>query len=204
MQNILNGLTGVISSLGLPAIFLLMFAESSLIPIPSEVTMSFAGFLAGRGYFSLFAAILVGSIASIMGAMLIYMIVYKKGEDWVKKIVAKYGKYIFMREEEYEKSKTWFNKHNQWLVFVARLLPVVRMFIALPAGVTRMNTYLYFSLVSVAALIWSATFSFIGFKLGENWTAVEPIFKKFQFLIIILGVGAIAFYIYHHLKRRKH
>lgn len=202
-SHFLNIIFNFMGRYGLFAVFTFMFAESSLIPIPSEATMALSGFLAGLGYFNIWSGILVGSLASIMGSMFIYTIAYKKGEGWVRKIIKKWGKYIFLHEEEYDKSKEWFSKRSQWIVFIARLMPVIRMFIALPAGVTKMNTTLYLVLVTVAAFIWSGVFSFIGFKLGANWVVIEPYFKKFQIAIVALLILGIIWYIRKHLKHNK-
>lgn len=200
---ILNFIFDFMGKLGLWSVLIFMFAESALIPIPSEATMAMSGFLAGMGYFSLWSGILVGSMASIAGALLIYFIAYKKGETWVRGFIKKYGKYIFIHEEEYDKSKEWFTKYSQWIVIIARLTPVIRMFISLPAGVTKMNPLIYTLLVTIAAFVWSTVFSFIGFKFGENWTVIEPFFKRFQYLVILAGVALIALYFYKHLRHGK-
>jgi len=202
-SHFLNIIFDFLGKYGLWAVFAFMFAESSLIPIPSEATMALSGFLAGMGYFNIWLGIFVGSIASILGSMFIYTISYKKGEAWIKKIIKKFGKYVFLQEEDYDKSKEWFSKRSQWIVFFARLMPVIRMFISLPAGVTKMNTFLYLSLVSLAAFIWSGTFSFIGYKLGENWVVIEPFFKKFQIVIIAAFALGIVWYIRKHLKKAR-
>lgn len=202
-SHLLNLIFDFMGRYGLLAVFIFMLAESSLIPIPSEATMALSGFLAGMGYFNIWIGIIVGSLASIIGSMFIYTITYKKGEKWVKQIINKWGKYIFLHEEDYEKSKEWFIKRSQWVVFIARLMPVIRMFIALPAGVTKMNTTLYLILVTIAAFIWSGIFSFIGFKLGANWVVIEPYFKKFQIAIVALFFLGAIWYIRKHLKHNK-
>ncbi|MFC1624826.1 DedA family protein [Patescibacteria group bacterium] len=202
-SHFLNFIFEFLGKYGLWAVFAFMFAESSLIPIPSEATMALSGFLSGLGYFNIWSGILVGSLASIMGTMFIYTISYKKGEPWVKKIIKKYGKYIFLHEGDYEKSKEWFSKRSQWLVFIARLTPVIRMFISLPAGVTKMNTTLYLVLVTIAAFIWSSVFSFVGYKLGENWIIIEPFFKKFQILIIVVFILGLIWYLKKHLSSKN-
>jgi membrane protein DedA with SNARE-associated domain len=199
----INIIFDFIGKYGLLAVFVFMFAESSLIPIPSEATMALSGFLAGLGYFNIWQGILVGSLASILGSAFIYTIAYKKGESWIRKIIKKWGKYVFLYEEEYDKSKIWFSKRSQWVVFIARLMPVIRMFISLPAGVTKMNTTLYLILVTIAAFIWSTIFSFVGYKLGENWIVIEPYFKKFQVGIVLLLILGIIWYIRKHLKQKK-
>lgn len=203
MEIIVNTLTGLINSYGLLAVFILMTAESALIPIPSEVTMPFAGFMAGRGVFDFWTAIAVGAFGNLAGSLLAYWLGYTKGEDWVRIAIRKWGKWLLIRESEFDKSKSWYQKYGQGITFASRLLPIVRTFISLPAGIARMNLTLFSILTFIGSLFWSGVLAFIGLKLGENWLSVEPIFRKFQFVIVGLGVLAVIFYIYTHLKRRK-
>lgn len=184
------------------AVFLLMTAESALIPIPSEITMPFAGFLAGRGVMGFWPAVLVGALGNLVGSLLAYWLGYVKGEEWVRVVIKKWGKWLLLREEEFDKSKDWFAKYGQGITFGSRLLPIVRTFISLPAGIAKMNLPYFALLTLIGSFLWSGVLAFIGLKLGENWLTIEPVFRKFQFVIVGLGIAAVAFYIWTHLKRR--
>jgi len=203
MQTIASILTTFISHFGLLAVLLLMTAESALIPIPSEVTMPFAGFLAGVGVLNIWAAIIVGALGNLFGSLLAYWLGYAKGEEWVRVAIRKWGKWLLMSEREYDRAKNWFVKYGQGITFGSRVLPIVRTFISLPAGIAKMNLKYFAILTFIGSLLWSGILAYFGLKLGQNWQALEPYFRKFQLVIIALGVGAVAFYIYHHLKRRK-
>lgn len=197
-----EGLTGLISSYGLWAVFVLMTAESALIPIPSEITMPFAGFLAGRGVFSFWTVIFVGALGNLVGSLLAYWLGYYKGEEWVRFAVKKWGKWLLIKESEFDKSLKWFAKYGQGVTFGSRLLPIVRTFISLPAGIAKMNITLFSILTFIGSFIWSWFLAWLGLKLGQNWLSIEPYFRKFQFVIIGIFVALTTLYIYKHLKRR--
>jgi len=179
-----------------------MTAESALIPIPSEVTMPFAGFMAGRGILSFWATVTVGATANLVGSLLAYWLGWAKGEDWLRFAIRRWGKWLLIREAEFDRAKDWFHSYGQGVVFASRFLPVVRTFISLPAGIAKMNLPIFSILTFIGSFIWSAFLAFLGLKLGQNWLAVEPYFRKFQFLIVGLFVAAVALYIRTHLKRK--
>ena len=195
-------ITGIIEAYGLLAVFVLMTLESALIPIPSEVTMPFAGFLAGRGIMNFWAAVTVGAAANLVGSLIAYWIGFTKGEEWVRVVIKKWGKWLFIKEKEFDRAKKWFQKYGGIVAFTSRLLPVVRTFISLPAGIARMNLPLFSILTFIGSFIWSAFLAFLGLKLGQNWLAIEPYFRKFQFLVIGAGVVAVALYVRAHLKEK--
>lgn len=198
-----TNLTALISNYGLLAVFLLMTAESALIPIPSEITMPFAGFLAGRGVFDFWTVIAVGALGNLTGSLLAYWLGYAKGEDWVRIAIRKWGKWLLIRESEYDKSKAWYQKYGQGITFASRLLPIVRTFISLPAGIAKMNLPLFSTLTFIGSLFWSSVLAYVGLKLGENWLSIEPYFRKFQLLIIIIFILLGFLYVKIHLKHRK-
>lgn len=200
---IVTQLTILIENYGLFAVFILMTAESALIPIPSEVTMPFAGFMVSRGLLNFWSAVTVGAFANLAGSLLAYWLGYAKGEEWVKGAIKRWGKWLLIKESEYERARNWFHNYGQWVAFGSRLIPVVRTFISLPAGIAKMNLPLFSLLTFVGSFIWSAFLAFLGLKLGQNWLAIEPYFRKFQFLIVGIGIVAVILYIRAHL-RNKH
>lgn len=199
---VVGNLTNLIETKGLFAVFVLMTAESALIPIPSEVTMPFAGFLAGRGLMNFWLAILVGSVGNLVGSLLAYWLGFVKGETWTRYAIGRWGKWLLIRESEFDIAKKWFAKYGQAVTFSSRLLPIVRTFISLPAGIAKMNLAKFSLLTFIGSFIWSGFLAWLGLKLGQNWLAIEPYFRKFQILIITLVVFAVAFYFWRHLKKK--
>jgi membrane protein DedA with SNARE-associated domain len=196
-------LTSAITSYGYLAVFILMTAESALIPIPSEVTMTFAGFLAGVGVLNIWIAILIGAVGNLFGSLIAFFLGRKMGEDWIRVAIKKWGKWILVHEKDFDKSLAWFAKYGQGITFGSRLLPIVRTFISLPAGISKMNTKKFALFTFIGSFIWSGVLAFLGLKLGQNWQMIDPYFRKFQFLIVGLIILAVGFYIYSHLKKNK-
>jgi membrane protein DedA with SNARE-associated domain len=195
-------LTSFISSYGYFAIFLFMTAESCLIPIPSEVTMTFAGFLAGIGILNIWVAIFIGALGNLIGSLLAFWIGRKMGEEWIRSAVRNWGKWLLIREKDYDKALTWFNKYGQGITFGSRLLPIVRTYMSLPAGIADMDIKLFSLLTFIGSFIWSGVLALVGLKLGQNWSAIEPFFRKFQYLVIGIVIILIILYIWRHLRRR--
>jgi len=202
-ETIVHLLTGIIETYGLLAVFVLMTLESALIPIPSEITMPFAGFLAGRGLMNFWAAVTVGAIANLTGSLLAYWLGFTKGEEWTRGAIKRWGKWLLIKEKEFDRAKKWFQDYGNWVAFGSRLLPVVRTFISLPAGIAKMNIILFSIFTFIGSFIWSAFLAFLGLKLGQNWLAIEPYFRKFQFLIVGAGLLAVILYVRAHLKERR-
>jgi membrane protein DedA with SNARE-associated domain len=196
-------LTNFISSYGYFAVFIFMTLESALIPIPSEVTMTFAGFLAGLGIVNIWVVILVGAFGNLFGSLLAFWLGRKMGEEWIRVAIRKWGKWILIHEKDFDKALYWFEKYGQGITFGSRLLPIVRTFISLPAGISKMDVKKFSFYTFIGSFIWSGVLAFVGLKLGQNWTAVEPFFRKFQFVIIGLVVLAVIVYVYKHVKRGK-
>jgi len=204
LATIAHWITDSVSTLGYPAVFLLMLVESALIPIPSEVTMPFAGFLVGLGKLNFWLVVLAGGVGNLVGSLLAYALGYWGQERFVRRLVKKYGKYLLITYEEVETAERWFRQRGELIAFTSRLLPVVRTFISLPAGFSQMNIF-KFSLFSLAgSLIWSAILAYLGVLMGENWNILEVYFKKFNYLIIgafiLAGLGYV-FYKWQKIKK---
>lgn len=192
-----------VQSSGYVAIFILMLLESMLIPIPSEITMPFAGFLAQQGHISLIGAIFIGALANLVGSLIAYGIGFYLEESVVVTLIEKYGKYILLRKHEYERAMKWFQKYGISVVFFSRILPAVRTFISLPAGLAEMNVFTFSLYTFLGSLIWSEILTYIGFYLGKNWESIHGVFSKFQYAVIAVIVLGIAYYIYTHIKKRN-
>lgn len=198
----LDHITNLVTSLGYPAIFVLMFLESVFIPIPSEITMPFAGFLVSQGKFDMWTVVLVGGFANLGGSLVGYW-VGTLGETKVRWLVKKYGKFVLISIDEVELAEKWFREKGELIAFGSRLLPIIRTFISLPAGMARMDIKKFSIYTLAGSLIWSYLLTYIGVTLGNNWHSLEGYFRKFQFLIIGVGVLLVAWYVWHKFKKMK-
>lgn len=162
---IVNFAVDVVEAMGLPGVFILMVLESACIPIPSEATMLFAGFNVAEGEYSLLAATLVASFANLVGSWIAYGVGYFGRVD----LIEKHGKKILIQQHHLEIADRWFEKHGDATVFFTRMLPIVRTFISLPAGVSKMPFIRFSVFTFLGCLPWMFGLTFIGKQVGENW-----------------------------------
>lgn len=193
----------IIGKTGYLGVFALMAAESALIPIPSEVTMPFAGYLSTIGRFNIYLVILVGALANLFGSILAYWLGYWGGEAIVRGLIKKYGKYLLMTEHEYDRSEAWFRKYGEKITFFSRILPIVRTFISLPAGVAEMNFWKFSFFTFFGSLIWSGILTYIGFILGKNWNTIHVYYQKFEFVIVFVILALGIYYIVHKVQKLR-
>lgn len=188
-----------IEALGYFGIFFCMVIESANIPLPSEIIMPFSGYLANQGTFTLWGVALAGALGNMAGSMLSYGLGAYGGRPFLEK----YGKYLLISTKDLAWADRWFEKYGDKATFIARMLPVVRTFISLPAGIARMN-FLKFSIYSfLGSLPWCFGLAYVGFKFGENWNALKPYFHQFDLVIGLILVAGLGYFIYSHLKNRK-
>jgi membrane protein DedA with SNARE-associated domain len=194
---IVNAATDVVNALGLPGIFILMLLESACIPVPSEATMLFAGFAVFQGKYSLFAAVAVGSVANLVGSWIAYAVGYYGRVD----VLEKHGKKLHIKKSHLEWADRWFERHGDATVFFTRMLPIIRTFISLPAGVARMPFW-RFSILSLAGCVpWVLMLTFIGQKAGENWTEWKDSLHYVDYAVAALIVIGVVYLIVRN--RRK-
>ena len=186
----------VVRELGLTGVFVLMVLESACIPVPSEATMLFAGFNVSDGEYSLFAATAVGSVANLVGSWIAYGLGYFGRVD----LIEKHGHKLFIKKHHLEWADRWFERHGDATVFFTRMLPIVRTFISLPAGVAKMPFVRFSVLTFLGCLPWVFMLTFIGQQVGENWTDWKDSLHYFDYFVaacIVLGV------VYLIVKRRR-
>lgn len=203
----LSSLSGIvihlIHSAGYAGVFILMMLNSALVPIPSEVTMPFAGYLTQTGALFFPFVVLSGAIGDLAGALIGYAIGYFLEETVILRLIKKYGKFILLSEHEYVKAVSMYKKYGSSITFFCRLLPGVRSFISVPAGLSEMNIWKFVLFTFLGSLVWVSALASIGYYLGAHWDSIGPIYSKFQMVIIIAFVILVGYYIYHKLKAGK-
>ena len=192
-----------ISHLGYPAVVLLMALESANVPIPSEVIMPFSGYLVSQGVFNLHHAALAGALGCLLGSAASYALGYFGGETVVRQLIRRYGKYLLIFEYELDEAEEWFRNYGEPITFAARMLPVVRTFISLPAGIAKMNFPRFATAAFLGSLGWSYLLAYAGLKLGENWHTLGSYFHKFDLLIVLTLAAAAFWYVRHKLKKHR-
>lgn len=198
LHSAITFLVETIGAWGYVGIFCLMFLESSFFPFPSEVVMIPAGYLAFKGEMSLTGALLAGTGGSLAGALFNYYLSVKLG----RKLLLKYGRYVGFDETKMTKLEVFFNKHGEISTFNGRLIPGVRQYISLPAGLARMNLFRFCLYTSLGASIWMVTLIALGYFLGSN----EALVKEYLRLIIYVAlafVTALSVVYYLYQKRRN-
>jgi membrane protein DedA with SNARE-associated domain len=191
VEQIAHHIQAFVQHVGYPGVFLLIMLESTLVPIPSELIMPFAGFLAAQGTFSLPVLIAVNSAAALVGSGICYWI----GAAGGKPLLLRYGKYAMVRAKDIERTERYFARHGKATIFIGRFLPVVRHIISVPAGIARMPLPAFFTQTFLGASIWGTTLILIGYELGARWDAVAEKLKRVDTLVgaaIVLACVAIA------------
>src|SRR5215831_9571787 len=189
----------VISATGHFGILLLMAIESACIPLPSEVIMPFSGYLVYTGRFSLWGVAVAGAIGCVAGSLVAYWVGMYGGRPFIEK----YGRYVLFSLHDLNIADKWFARRGELIVFLSRLLPVIRTFIAFPAGVARMNLGRFVVYTFLGSLPWCMALAYIGQKLGEEWDkndALKTWFHRFDFVIGIAGLLVVAWWVWRHLR----
>ncbi|MCL4353514.1 DedA family protein [Patescibacteria group bacterium] len=200
----LESLTGIIihliSQAGYLGVYILMTLESALIPVPSEVTLPFAGFLSDKGSLLFTFVVIAGILGDLTGALISYAIGYFLQENILLNLIKKYGKFILVTQDDYERAMRWFNNYGSKVVFFSRLIPGLRTYISLPAGISRMKLVRFVSYTVAGSTIWVICLTYIGFYLGSKWDTIGGYFRKFDLVIVVLIIVAALAYINHKLK----
>lgn len=184
---------------GYAAIFLLMALESACIPIPSEVTMPVGGLLAAEGKLSFFWVGMVGALANLAGSWA----AYAAGGGGGRPFLLRYGRYFLVRPHDIERADRFFEKYGDSAVFFSRLLPVIRTFISLPAGVARMPLGRFSILTLLGSLPWSFALAGAGLLLGENWERILPYFEPVTYGVAAVLAGVLAVWLVRRVGERR-
>jgi len=199
MLDILVKISTYLAGFGYWGIGIGMALESACIPLPSEVILPFGGYLAGLGKLKFTGVVLAGTVGGTVGSIFAYYIGSKLGRPFLKK----YGRYFFISERKLSQAEYWFIRYGDAAVFFTRLMPVVRTFISLPAGIFQMNFKKFVVYTFMGSLPWSLALVYAGKILGHNWKLLEPIFRKFDIFLLILLIFIVICYLFWSKKHSK-
>lgn len=195
-------IVAVISAMGYGGVILLMAIESACIPLPSEIIMPFAGYLVYKGEMNLWLVGISGAVGCCLGSFVAYWAGMYGGRPFIEK----YGKYILLSRHDLDIADRLFARHGEIIVFVSRLLPAIRTFIAFPAGVARMNLWRFTIYTFAGSLPWCLGLAYVGQKLGEQWNKNDTLktwFHRFDFVIGIIGLAFVIWWIWRHIKHSR-
>ncbi len=197
---LLDFVTKVYHAIGWPGVVFLMAVESASIPFPSELIMPLAGWLlieekGGSAWLVLLAGF-YGALGNLLGSWAAYLVSLK----WGRALLNRYGKYVLITREEVDKAEVWFRKYGEWAVFFSRLMPVVRTFISVPAGIARMNLWKFSLYTFAGSFPWSVGLAYGGFLLGENWEDLRSVMRPFDIPILVVLAGAAAWFFIRRIR----
>lgn len=194
-----NFVLNLIGNYGYIGMFLGMVLEAVIIAIPSELILATGGILASKGIFSFMGAFLTGLVGSVFCAIVIYFMGYFGGRPFIKK----YGKYFYMKEEDIEKSDSWFNKYGMLSALIGRNFPIVRTLISLPIGITHQSFIKFVIYTTIGSIPWTLAFVYVGYTLGENWIILSTYVGYLKTPIRILLLILLISYIYKKIKNTR-
>lgn len=188
----------IISTLGYAGIVLAMAIESACIPLPSEVIMPFSGYLVSRGRFSLWGVSVAGALGCTLGSA----VAYAAGAYGGRPFIVQYGRYFLISAHELDRADRWFARYGMAATFISRLLPVIRTFISLPAGIARVPFIPFLAYAFLGSLPWSWVLAYVGMLLGDHWDRVAGVLHSLDVVIVLVLVVAVAWFLWRHWPRR--
>lgn len=194
-----NFVLNLVNQYGYLGMFLGMVLEAVIIVIPSEAILATGGILASKKIFTFWGAFLTGLIGSVFCAIVIYFMGYFGGKPFIKK----YGKYFFMKEEDIEKSDSWFNKYGLIGALIGRNFPIIRTLISLPIGIMRLSFPKFIIYTTIGSIPWTLVFVYVGYTLGNGWTIADKYIGNLKVPIRILLIILISSYFYKKIKEKR-
>ena len=184
-------------AIGYGGVAVAMAIESACIPLPSEIILPMAGWMVSRNIFTLWGATIAGVVGCVIGSIVAYVV----GERGGRRLLERYGKYVLITHHEIEIADNWFKKYGEAAIFFSRMLPVIRTFISLPAGIARMNFPRFVLYTALGSLPWSFALVYAGMTLGNNWEQVRTVLSKLDYPIMAIILVLVGLYIYRHVRR---
>ena len=196
IETVTNFAIYLIEDLGYWGVFIGMTLESACIPLPSEVIMPLSGFVVYRGEMSLLGITIIGAVGNLIGSWIAYFVGLKGGRSFLEK----YGKYVLISPAKLDMAHEWFDKYGHEAVLISRVLPIIRTFISLPAGIAEMDLKKFTIYTFIGSLPWCFVLAYIGFMLGPNWNIIEEYFHYMD-IVVVIAVVILAVYLVHKYWR---
>lgn len=189
-------ITSIMADFGYIGIFLLIMVENLFPPIPSEIILTFGGFMTTVSSLNVVMVIIVATLGSVVGAILLYKVASYFGKERLSKIVLKHGRILRLKESDIERAENFFLKYGSWAVFLCRMIPLIRSLISIPAGMTKMKMSRFLVLTTAGSLLWNTVLIGLGAFLGESWNEIVVFMDSFSTIIysiiaviVVVGLG---------------
>ncbi|EME7334719.1 DedA family protein [Listeria monocytogenes] len=189
-------ITSIMADFGYIGIFILIMVENLFPPIPSEIILTFGGFMTTVTSLNVVMVIIVATLGSVVGAILLYKVASYFGKERLTKIVLKYGRILWLKESDIERAESFFLKYGSWAVFLCRMIPLIRSLISIPAGMTKMKMSRFLILTTAGSLLWNTVLIGLGAVLGESWNEIVVFMDSFSTIIysviailVVVGLG---------------
>ncbi|HDI3715137.1 TPA: DedA family protein [Listeria monocytogenes] len=189
-------ITSIMADFGYIGIFVLIMVENLFPPIPSEIILTFGGFMTTVTSLNVVMVIIVATLGSVVGAILLYKVASYFGKERLTKIVLKYGRILRLKESDIERAESFFLKYGSWTVFLCRMIPLIRSLISIPAGMTKMKMSRFLILTTAGSLLWNTVLIGLGAVLGESWNEIVVFMDSFSTIIysviailVVVGLG---------------
>lgn len=195
--------TGVIEALGYPGLTALVALENVFPPIPSEVILPLAGFLASQGRFSFILVLAATTIGSLIGALVLYGVGAAAGRSRVRRLVERFGHWALLTPDDLTRAEGWFDRYGTIAVFTGRLAPIVRSLVSIPAGYSRMPIGQFLLLTGIGSALWNGILISLGWALGESWQSIERYVDWLQYLVIAVVAILVVRFVWQRLRTRS-
>ena len=203
LSNLAQWVQDVIESLGYLGVALLVIAENLFPPIPSEIVLPFAGFVARRGDGSVVVMVVASTVGSVVGALVLYAIAAAIGPERIHAFVVRFGKWFGVKESDMVRAEEWFDRRSNVAVLVGRCVPLIRSLVSIPAGFRRMRFVPFVVLTAVGSAVWNVALIGAGAALGDQWDVVGDYVGIFQWIVILVIVVVVARFLVLKLRARQ-
>jgi membrane protein DedA with SNARE-associated domain len=199
LDGISDWVTRIVETLGYVGVAALIALENVFPPLPSELILPLAGFETGRGEFNYVLMVLAATVGSVVGALVLYYVAVLVGEQRVRWLVRRYGRWFQVSERDLDRADGWFDRYSSLAVLVCRCVPLVRSLVSIPAGFRRMDLPRFVVLTAIGSAVWNAALIGAGWALGDNWHRVEEYVGYFQYVVIAAIVALVAWFAWRRL-----